>query len=103
MTVTAVHMWYVVHAYLQLLLQQCDLSDACLSGLIGLLHLPPLSRQTESYVLQFTLQLGLLVILLEGDGEGNIMSLMPLSVSCTEKLLNMTTPYSLFSTVFLST
>lgn len=49
--------------YLQLLLEQSDLSDARFSGLIGLFYLPPLSSQTKPDILQFTLQLGLLIIL----------------------------------------
>lgn len=53
--------WLVV--YLQLLLQQRDLGDARLSGLVGLLHLSPLSRQAEADVLQLALQLGLLIVL----------------------------------------
>lgn len=50
-------------ADLQLLLQQCDFSDTRLSGLIGLFNFSPLSRQAESHILQFALQLALLIVL----------------------------------------
>lgn len=54
---------YVVCVYLQLLLEQCDFSNARFPGLIGLFHLSPLSSQAKPNVLQFTLQLGFLIIL----------------------------------------
>lgn len=50
-------------AHLQLLLQAGDLCNAELSSLIGALNLVPLSRETETNVLQFTIQLRLLIIL----------------------------------------
>lgn len=56
---------FVCLAHLQLLLQKRDFSDARLSGLVRLLHLFPLIRQTKPNILQFTLQLALLVILEE--------------------------------------
>lgn len=54
---------YVDCVYLQLLLEQCDFSNACFPCLIGLFHLSPLSSQAKPNVLQFTLQLGFLIIL----------------------------------------
>lgn len=59
-------MRYICSAYLQLLLQQGDFSNACFSGLVGLLHLSALSWQTKPNILQFALQLGLLIILVSG-------------------------------------
>ncbi len=56
-------------AHLQLLLQAGDLSNAELSRLIGALDLMPLSRETETNVLQFTLQLWLLIILEKSQKE----------------------------------
>lgn len=54
---------YVACVYLQLLLEQRDFSNARFPGLIGLFHLSPLSSQSKPDILQFTLQLGLLIIL----------------------------------------
>lgn len=54
---------YVACVYLQLLLEQCDFSDARFPGLIVLFHFSPLSSQAKPNVLQFTLQLGFLIIL----------------------------------------
>lgn len=54
---------YVICVYLQLLLEQSDFSNARFSGLIGLFYLSPLSRKAKPDILQFTLQLGLLIIL----------------------------------------
>lgn len=60
---------YVCFLHLQLLLKQGDFSDACLSGLIGLFNLSPLSRQAKPDILQFALQLGLLIILEIGNKD----------------------------------
>lgn len=52
-----------MRVYLQLLLEQSDFRNARFSGLIGLFYLSPLSSQAKPDILQFTLQLGLLIIL----------------------------------------
>lgn len=58
--------------YLQLLLEQRDFSNARFPGLIGLLHLSPLSSQSKPDILQFTLQLGLLIILEMGKNRWKV-------------------------------